>query len=87
MILWDYDAAPDGCDTYVKLNTQFPSVAEALRYRDIQLRGMYWGHIETLDGKTILNLEEEGAEYDWTEHESRCDGCSFCNPTAFRDED
>lgn len=26
-------------------------------------------------------------EYDWSEHEQNCDGCSTCNPTAFRDED
>ena len=25
--------------------------------------------------------------FDWSEHESKCDGCSFCNPAAFREEE
>lgn len=90
MILWDYDAAPDGCGTYKKLDAEFPSVDDALRYKEVELQDMYWGRIETLDGKPIMQLEERydsNGEYDWSEHEAKCDGCSFCNPTAFRDED
>lgn len=100
MVLWDYDAAPDGQGTYEVLNAEFPSVQVALRHRERMWCGdLYWGYIQDADGKTILNLrnryEEEDEQrsqddedgWDWSEHEERCDGCPTCNPTAFRDEE
>lgn len=62
MILWDYDAAPDGVGTYVKLDAKFSSVSEALSYRDVYLHGMYWGHIEEADGTIIQSLDEMSDE-------------------------
>lgn len=59
MILQDYDAAPDGCGTYTKLNAEFPSAKAALDYRRRFLHSMYWGRIETLDGQLIRHLEEK----------------------------
>ena len=59
MILWDYDAAPDGRGMYVKLKTEFESIDDALGYRENYLHGMYWGHIEKLDGTHIMSLEED----------------------------
>ena len=93
MVLWDYDAAPDGDGMYVVIDAKFASVELALNHRSRMWCGdLYWGHIEDADGKTIMTLrtkhEEEADEhYDWYEHEAKCDGCSTCNPTAFRDDD
>ena len=63
MILWDYDAAPDGEGTYVVVDAQFPSLVAAFRHRN-SVHGGYlcWGHIESLDGKVICNLPAEHDE-------------------------
>ena len=58
MVLYDYDAAPDGCGMYVKLNAVFESKQAALRYRARYMASMYWGRIETLDGAVVEHLEE-----------------------------
>jgi hypothetical protein len=59
MKLFDYDAAPDGAGTYKKLDEVFPSKEAALSFRARHLHNMYWGRIETLDGKLIEHIEEE----------------------------
>lgn len=58
MVLFDYDAAPDGRGTYKKLDQVFPSQDAALNYRARFLHDLYWGRIETLDGKLIQTLDE-----------------------------
>ena len=58
MILYDYDSAPDGAGTYVKLNQEFPSRRAALDYKERILHGMYWGKLETLAGELIKQLDE-----------------------------
>jgi hypothetical protein len=58
MVLFDYDAAPDGAGTYTKLRAEFPSQEAALEYRTRFLHDMYWGRIETLDGQLIEKLDE-----------------------------
>lgn len=58
MVLFDYDAAPDGAGTYTKLRAEFPSQDAALNYRTRFLHDMYWGRIETLDGQLIQKLDE-----------------------------
>ena len=69
MILYDYDAAPDGAGTYVVLDAKFPTLGAALRHRHEMWCGeLYWGRIEDADGKTIETLrtiyEEEADNYD-----------------------
>jgi hypothetical protein len=65
MILQDYDAAPDGVGTYIKLDSVFPSREAALHYRALYMANMYWGKIETLDGTLIESVEErEDHEFD-----------------------
>ena len=58
MLLFDYDAAPDGRGVYTKLRAEFPSQNDALNYRTRFLHDMYWGRIETLDGQLIEKLDE-----------------------------
>lgn len=58
MQLFDYDAAPDGCGTYVRLNRGFASVEEALQYRDRYMASMYWGAIYDIYGNRLVDLEE-----------------------------
>lgn len=101
MVLWDYDAAPDGQGTYEVINAKFPSVEAALRHRSQMWCGdLYWGYIQDADGKKIVDLrtryEEEDLdhynpddEYDWwAEHRAKCDGdCPNCDPRAYPDED
>jgi hypothetical protein len=58
MILYDYDAAPDGVGTYTKLNKEFPSKEAALTHRHRFMANMYWGKIEKLDGTLVEKLEE-----------------------------
>lgn len=58
MILQDYDVAPDGEGTYIKLNSVFPSMRAALQYRSRYMANMYWGRIETLDGMLVQTVEE-----------------------------
>ncbi len=59
MILYDYDAAPDGVGTYTKLNAVFPSKGAALQHRSRFMHDMYWGKIETLDGQLVQTLKEK----------------------------
>ncbi len=99
MILWDYDAAPDGDSMYEVVNAIFPSVSAALRHRDQMWGGdLCWGYIQDADGRLIETLrtryEEEDLgrqsledEYDWWgEHTATCDGCYQCDPLAYPDE-
>ncbi len=100
MVLWDYDAAPDGDGTYTVIDAKFPSVAAALRHRELMWCGdLYWGHIEDADGKTIETLrtryeeeddrkwQDDEDRYYWSEHEAKCDGCSICNRGGFPNDD
>lgn len=100
MVLYDYDAAPDGAGTYVVIDATFPSVEAALQHRNQMWCGdLYWGHIEDTDGKTVetlLTVHEQEAEdrrhedddYDWwAEHRADCDGCHICDNNAYPDED
>ena len=65
MILYDYDAAPDGAGTYTKLNAEFSSKEVAYQYRARYMANMYWGRIETLDGTFVENIEERRDNQDW----------------------
>jgi hypothetical protein len=59
MYLEDYDAAPDGVGTYVKLNAGFPDVKSALDYKRWSLHNMYWGALYDVQGNLISILDEE----------------------------
>jgi hypothetical protein len=40
-----------------------------------------------LEGALCYECGEKYAEpFSWAEHEANCDGCTVCNPTAFREE-
>lgn len=65
MILWDYDAAPDGDGLYEVVNAKFPSVRAALRHREQMWGGdICWGHIEDSSGKVIETLRTRYEEED-----------------------
>ena len=65
MILWDYDAAPDGDGLYEVVNAKFPSVRAALRHRERMWCGdLYWGHIEDPTGKTLVTIRTRYEEED-----------------------
>jgi len=59
MQLFDYDAAPDGIGTYVKINQGFSSLDKALMFRAKFMANMYWGSIYDIYGNRILDLDEK----------------------------
>ena len=66
MILYDYDAAPDGAGTYTKLSKEFSSKQAAYEYRARYMSSMYWGRLEKLDGTFIESIEERDDDnHDW----------------------
>lgn len=57
MTLFDYDAAPDGVGTFIRLDAEFESWQAALEYHDRYLRHC-WGHIKTLCGKVVYKVSD-----------------------------
>lgn len=86
MVLYGYVYTDVSITTVLQvvLDMEFSSVESAFRFREEHLEITTSGYISGPDGVIIQEIDDG---YDWSEHETKCDGCPTCNPTAFRDED